>query len=146
MSRLILTKIAHASGGLVLVSGGILAITACVRPGGVADSTIVRVTLPEFKVESSRTAFRAGVPYRLTVENRGQVNHGFLIVRPLGDDASREAVDEAAIVQIPELELQPGAQRAITVTFQAAPRGSLEFACQLPRHHEFGMHQAITVQ
>ena len=139
----------RASRWLVFVSVGLLAISACARPGGAADSdsTMVRVTLSEFKVASSLTAFRAGVPYRLTVDNRGQVNHEFLIVRPLGDDASREAVAEATIVQIGELELQPGAQRSITVTFpEAAPRGSLEFACQLPRHHEFGMHLAITVQ
>ncbi len=134
--------------GIALASVGLLALAACARLGSDVSAvpTTVHVTLSEFKVESSVTAFRAGVPYRLTVINQGQVNHELIIVKPLGDDASREVIAEAAMVQIGELDLPPGAQQTVMVTFpEAAPSGSLEFACQLPRHHEFGMHLAVTV-
>jgi uncharacterized cupredoxin-like copper-binding protein len=48
---------------------------------------------------------------------------------------------------VDEMAFPPGATRSLEVTFPEAglPR-SLEFACHLPSHYEFGMHTSITVR
>lgn len=130
-----------------LVAG--LLLTAC---GGQGGAVKVRVTLTEFGFESSLTEFEAGVPYQFVVTNAGAVNHEFMIMPPLAEDQMGMAMDmheldKTALAMIEEDELPPGATATLEFTFtEAAPAGTLEFACHTPGHYEAGMKLPIIVR
>ena len=119
---------------------------ACV-PAGMSDSGDVRVTLAEFTITASRSTFETSVPYHLVITNRGQVNHELRIVPP-GDGAETPAaLSTRSLFAVDEMGLPPGATRLLELSFpEAGPPGSLEFACHLPSHYEFGMHTDLTVR
>jgi uncharacterized cupredoxin-like copper-binding protein len=101
----------------------------------------VRVTLTEFSIQASSQRFTPGVPYRLIVTNRGQVNHELRIAPPGIQGGPHE------ITAVDEMALQPGTAQTIEVTFpESAATTGLEFACHLPAHYEFGMHLPVTVR
>ena len=110
-------------------------------PADASGSREVRVTLTEFSIQASSSSFTAGVPYRLLVTNRGQVNHELRIAPPGLESEPGE------VASIDEMTLQPGTAHTIDVTFPESARSSgLEFACHLPAHYEFGMRLTITVR
>lgn len=130
-----------------LIAG--LLLTAC---GGRDRTVEVRVTMTEFGFESSLTEFETGVPYRFVVTNAGAVNHEFMIMAPLTEDQMGMAMDmheldETALAMIGEDQLPPGATATLEFTFtEAAPAGTLEFACHTPGHYEAGMKLPIVVR
>ena len=118
---------------LVLLPGCMLSIPT--------DGREVRVTLTEFSIQASSRSFAPGVPYRLVITNRGQVNHELRVAPP----GMQGGPDE--IVAVDEMTLQPGATQTVDVTFpESAAQTGLEFACHLPAHYDFGMHLAVTVR
>jgi uncharacterized cupredoxin-like copper-binding protein len=101
----------------------------------------VRVTLTEFSIRASDQSYTAGVPYRLLITNRGQVNHELRIALPGVQGGAGE------IASVDEMTLQPGTVHAVDVIFpESAASTGLEFACHLPAHYEFGMHVAVRVR
>ncbi len=132
---------------VVLVAAGFL-LTAC----GGQGATKVKITLTEFGIQSSLTEFQTGVPYHFVVTNAGAVEHEIMIMPPLTDDQmsmnmDMEALDEMALALIEEEDLPSGATASMDYTFtEAAPAGTLEFACHTPGHYEAGMKLAITVK
>lgn len=118
----------------------LIVLPGCSTADGIG-SRQVRVTLTEFSVQASARSVVAGVPYRLRIVNRGQVNHELRIAPP----GVRGGPDEIASVD--EMILQPGATHSIEVTFPESARGTeVEIACHLPAHYEFGMHLGVRVQ
>ncbi len=128
-----------------------LLLTAC---GGQqsAETTEVKITLTDFGIESNVTEFKAGVPYHFTVTNAGAVEHEFMIMPPLVEDQmgmamDMEELDEQALAMIPASDLSAGATATFDYTFtEAAPDGTLEFACHTPGHYEANMKLPITVK
>ena len=101
----------------------------------------VRVTLTEFSIQTSTQVLHPGVPYRMVVTNRGQVNHELRIAPPGAQGGPGE------IASMDEMTLQPGTAHAMDVIVpEAAVSTGLEVACHLPGHYEFGMHLAIRVR
>lgn len=133
--------------GVILIAAGLL-LTAC---GGTGKQE-VKVRLTEFGIESSLTAFKAGVPYQFVVTNAGLVNHEFMIGHQwapdhMGMGMSMEELDKMTLAMIDESKLTPNATVTIDYTFQEpAPAGNLEFACHTPGHYEAGMQLPITVE
>lgn len=133
-----------------LIAVGLL-LTAC---GGqaVAKTEDVTITLTEFGVTSSVTDFKVGTPYHFTVTNNGSVNHEIMIMPPLTEDAmgmsmDMGALDEMALAMIEADELTPGTTKSFDYTFtEAAPAGTLEFACHTAGHYEAGMYLPMTVK
>lgn len=128
-----------------------LVLTAC---GGNAAGptpkvpTEVRVTLSEFKVDSSLTNFIKGVPYRFVVTNKGAINHEFIITTSMmaGMAMPMEDMHKSALALFDENALPPGATKTIDVTFKdTATEGELEIACHIAGHYEAGMRVPITV-
>lgn len=117
---------------------------------GAADTGEVKITLTDFKIESSVTEFKAGVPYRFVVTNKGQLEHEFMIMPTLTEDQmgmDMKELDEMALAIIEADMLPPGASATLEFTFsEPAPSGTLEFACHIPGHYEAGMRLPIIVK
>jgi uncharacterized cupredoxin-like copper-binding protein len=132
---------------IVLIVAGFL-LTAC----GGSKATEVNVTLTEFGVKSSVTDFQTGVPYRFVVKNEGAVEHELMLLPPVMTDSmgmamNMDELDKTALAMIPASDLPAGATASFDYTFtDAAPSGSLEFACHTPGHYELGMKLPITVK
>jgi uncharacterized cupredoxin-like copper-binding protein len=106
----------------------------------------VTVTLTDFKIDSSITTFKVGVPYHFTITNNGSVNHEFDVMPPMSDPVSPETVLADSVAHVNQDQLNPGATATLDYTFtKAYPAGTLEFACHLPGHYEAGMHTGIVV-
>lgn len=126
-------------------------LTAC---GGqeTSDTVEVQINLTEFAIESSLTDFETGVPYRFVVTNAGAVEHEFMIMPPLSTDQmgmgmDMMEMDEMALAMIEAADLPPGATASYDYTFtEAAPAGTLEFACHTPGHYEANMKLPIIVK
>ena len=123
------------------------ALAACAPSGGGGgQATAVKVTLTDFKIESSLTTFSVGVPYHFTIVNNGSVAHEFVIMPP-ADPASAAAARAKAVLVVAENDLQAGATKTVDYTFTtAAPDGTLEMACHITGHYEAGMHLPIVVK
>lgn len=109
----------------------------------------VKVTLTDFKIQSSLTEFKVGVPYHFVVSNEGASNHEFMIMPPVDPsmNMSMEEMDDMALGMIEDSDLVPGATLTLDITFtDPAPDGTLEFACHTAKHYEAGMVLPITVQ
>ncbi|MBI2332661.1 MAG: hypothetical protein HYU84_10970 [Chloroflexi bacterium] len=135
---------------VVLVVAGLL-LTACGGQGPSAPVE-VQITLTEFGIEPSLTEFETGVPYHFVVTNAGTVEHEIMIMPPLTEDEMGMAMDmgeldEMALAMIEASELPAGATASFDYTFtEAAPAGTLEFACHTPGHYEAGMKLPIVVK
>lgn len=109
----------------------------------------VKVTLTDYKIESSVTEFETGVPYHFVVSNKSESNHEFMIMPPMDPEMgmSMAEMDEMATAMIEEDELEPGTSMTLDVTFTGpAPDGTLEFACHTAKHYQNGMKLPITVK
>jgi uncharacterized cupredoxin-like copper-binding protein len=136
----------------LLVSILLLAAIGLAACGGSASGAApkpvdVTVTLTEFKIESSLTDFKVGVPYHFIVTNSGTVAHEFRIMPPSNGTITQDEAQQTTLASISSADLTPGSTKTLDYTFkQAAPAGALELACHTPGHYEAGMHVAITVE
>jgi uncharacterized cupredoxin-like copper-binding protein len=125
-----------------------LLVVACSgsSPISNAQPTDVTVTLRDFRVTSSVTTYKVGVPYRFVVTNSGSVNHEFMVVPPPKAGESSDDLDKEALGHIDDANFPPGNSQTVTVTFtKPESSGALEFACHVPGHYEQGMHLPISV-
>lgn len=134
---------------MILIAAAALGCTrqaATERPAAEQGPIEVRVSLEDFAIRPSQTAFQVGVPYRFVVTNNGAVNHEFMIAPAMDHEMSMEEVHEMALVEIHADDLPPGATRTATYTFaEAAASGALEMACHTDDHYPAGMRAPITV-
>lgn len=129
-----------------LVTAMILTACGSQSASGVVE---VKVSMTEFAFESPLTEFQTGVTYRFVVTNNGAIPHEFMIISPMqnASDMTMEELDEMALVVVEEDDFPSGATQTVEYTFtEAAPAGSLEFACHTPGHYEAGMKLPITVE
>jgi uncharacterized cupredoxin-like copper-binding protein len=115
---------------------------------GTPSAQQVDVTLREFAIESSLTAFEVDTTYRFTVTNRGVVPHEFMIMPRLDDMGQMDmaTLDDMALVMIPIEDLPPGGSQTIDVTLSQVPTdGELAFVCAAPAHYDAGMRLAVSV-
>ena len=103
----------------------------------------VKITLVEFRIISSVTAFHANTHYYFVVSNRGHDIHEFMIM-PDKPDGSPLSPDEQYKGMLIELEpILPGETWTTNFTFRAT--GRYEIACQMGRHYLAGMRLPISV-
>jgi uncharacterized cupredoxin-like copper-binding protein len=108
----------------------------------------VEVTLGDNWVKSNLTTFKVGVTYTLTITNTGNRTHNFNINRPA--EKTTNGINQAlaeALLSVPEEQLRPGSVVTVEYTFtEAAPAGTLEFACLIERHYKSGQFLPIIVE
>lgn len=146
----------------ILVAALALAATACggasasngnepsettTSAAGAAPVT-VNVVATDYAFKPDLTTFKVGVTYHFVVENEGQVEHEFMIVKPITPgEMDMEEMDAMAIGHIEEDDLQPGQTASVDVTFSADEVGKpVEISCHLEGHYEAGMHVPITIE
>jgi uncharacterized cupredoxin-like copper-binding protein len=111
-----------------------------------AEPIEVVVSLNEFSVDLSQSAFDAGSTYRFVVTNNGAVSHEMMIVGALEPGATdMEEMDESALLVIEEEDLPPGATVEVVYTFPMDAELGLEAACYVPGHYEAGMKTQVVV-
>ncbi len=116
-----------------------------VTPEGLADVISVDVTLDEFSVGSTGTAFIVGQVYRFVVTNHGALPHEFMIVPSVDGigGTEMEHLHDVALAVISESELTPGATQAIEVTFNEP--GTFEIVCAIAGHYDSGMTLVVEI-
>ena len=134
--------------GLALVVPA-LVLAACGSGSGSSQAAgqTINVTLSDYKIAASRTAFEAGVKYHFVVKNAGQTSHELMLL-PTGDDSmgGMGHMDHDALYTISANDLPAGATRAFDYTFtQPTTQRQLEFACHVGNHYQMGMHLPLTV-
>jgi uncharacterized cupredoxin-like copper-binding protein len=118
-------------------------LSACTGGSTVPE---VEVTLIEFRIEASQTAFSVGKTYRFVVTNRGEVDHEFLLIPPEDDLPQVSTVDQLyALARAHIPDVPPGATKTIDYTFTPSDAAALEMACYYPGQHDAGMFLPITV-
>jgi len=124
-----------------------LGLTSCGGGASASDKPVnVQVNLTEFKIDSSITSFKVGVPYHFIVTNNGSVPHEFNIMPPESGQLTTEQVHQMALAEIGQSDLAAGVTATLDYTFtQEYPQGALELTCHLPGHYEAGMHIPIEV-
>jgi uncharacterized cupredoxin-like copper-binding protein len=70
-----------------------------------------------------------------------------VIMPPESGQLTTDQVQKMMLAGIGGEGMAPGQTRTFDYTFtQAAPAGTLEFACHLPGHYDAGMHTPIVVK
>ena len=116
-----------------------------IKQTAVAGSVKINVTLAEYTIPSSETAFHAGMTYFFVVANRGHVVHEFMIM-PQKPDGSELPPDLQYKGQLIEIEqIAPGTTMTINYTFSPSAAGRYEIACQMRGHYQAGMKLPIRV-
>lgn len=110
----------------------------------VAGAIEVHVTLVEYKIFSTVTTFRVGIPYHFVVSNRGTMVHEFMVTldHPDGTPYPSSEQDAHAIIHIEVVN--PGTTINLNYVFTTANR--YEMACQMRGHYAAGMHLSIIVR
>ena len=132
---------------IVVTSVTMAGLTSCGSGASAVDKPVnVQVTLTEFKIDSSITSFKVGVPYHFVVTNNGSVPHEFSIMAPESGQLTTEQVQQMALAWIDQSNLAAGATATLDYTFtQEYAQGALELTCHLPGHYEAGMHIPVEV-
>jgi len=108
-----------------------------------AGAITVDVTLVDFKIYSTVTTFKVGVPYYFVVTNRGPSVHEFAIF-PDKPDGSPLPMDVQYVHRLIEIEqVAPGSTIKLNFVFSSAGRD--EIACQMRGHYQAGMRLPIVV-
>ncbi len=106
----------------------------------------MQVTLSEFKITSSVTAFSPGTSYHFVVTNNGKIAHEFMMM-PMGMHMQHLSMDEMHKMAWYMFDkVAPGETKTFNYTFNQSTVGQhFEFACHLPGHYEAGMSHAVTI-
>jgi uncharacterized cupredoxin-like copper-binding protein len=114
----------------------VLVLNACGRTGDGA-STNLTVELTDFKFTPDTFTVPAGEEITLAVNNKGAVEHEFVIMK-LGTEVSSPFNDDDEGNIFWEVELEKGASETLTFTAPSEP-GEYQISCGTPGHHEAGM-------
>lgn len=107
----------------------------------------MRVTLADFAIASSHTAFVPLKRYRFIVRNDGSLGHELLILPPVKPGLmTPEAMRALALGVVEARDLPPGGSHVLDLAFDRAyPAGTLELACHIVGHYEAGQRLPIVV-
>jgi uncharacterized cupredoxin-like copper-binding protein len=121
-------------------------LTACSGSTASSGPQQVQVTLSEFKITSSVTAFSPGTSYHFVVTNNGKIAHEFMIM-PMGMNMQHMSMDEMHKVALHMIDnVAPRETKTFDYTFASSMMGqNFEFACRLPGHYEAGMRLPIMI-
>lgn len=106
----------------------------------------VQIELSEMKIESSKTEFQKGVPYRFIIKNKGGLAHEWVVMPPVKKhiDKGGKHSHMNIMIRVGEDKLPSGA--AVVQDFTFPESGKFEFSCHVPGHYEGGMFLPIIVR
>lgn len=109
----------------------------------------VSITLSDFAITSSVTAFKAGIPYHFTVVNTGIFDHELMLMSTTMKTMNMKnmpmsEMDQMSLVSLERMK--PGVSRTFDYTFLLSKTGPQpELSCHMAKHYERGMHLDLTV-
>ena len=101
--------------------------------GGSGRDRTVTVTLTDYRVNATRTAFRTNRDFTFVVQNNGDEAHQFVIERKGANGEPLEADGEVA-----RIDSIPAGEQA-TLVWSFAEPGDYQIACHLADHYDLGM-------
>ena len=114
----------------LIISLALLTLSACGAAG--AAGAEFKVTATDFKFDPADLTFKAGAKVKLTLANKGAVEHTWILKSPDGQELS------------PKLTANVGQTKSIEFTAPAA--GSYQIVCDVAGHKEQGMVGKATTQ
>lgn len=111
----------------------------------VPGSVMVQVTLVDFKILSTVTTFRVGVPYHFVVSNRGTMVHEFMVTLDKPDGTSYPSGEQDAHAIIHIEVVNPGTTINVNYTFPPTAGSRYEMACQMRGHYAAGMWLKLVI-
>lgn len=127
---------------------GLACLGACgsssASPSGDPNEGRVKVAIEHSRFALDRESFSEGQIVTFVIHNDDPIDHEFII-----GDASVHAQHEEGRQRhhhgrVPgEISVPAGTTRTTTFTF--GPEGSVEYACHLPGHYDYGMRGAVSV-
>jgi uncharacterized cupredoxin-like copper-binding protein len=133
--------------GLTAVLGGCGADPAAPRGGGEVlgpGRVTVELDVEHSRFSPERIRVVEGTEVRFVVDNGDPIGHELIV-----GDAEVHATHEAGThAQHPPLpgEVSVGGGDQAETTFRFDEPGTVEFACHLPRHYDYGMHGEVVVE
>lgn len=131
--------VAAATTAAGYAAGGRAAVPAALGPGPV--TVVLDIDRSRFQPSHLRVA--AGTTVRFVVRNADPINHE-LIVGPPEVHARHRFGEEAFHHPVPGEVSVPAMAREVT-SFTFEEPGTVEFACHLPGHYDYGMRGDIEV-
>jgi uncharacterized cupredoxin-like copper-binding protein len=123
---------------LIILLGLAFVLTAC---GG--SSTVLKITMDDFKYDPMENSIQAGKDITLDIKNDGAVLHEYVIMK-LGKTAGDKFGDEDEDNIFWDVEVEPGTSKR--VTFNAPlEAGTYEIVCGTQGHLEAGMKGTLIV-
>jgi len=117
----------------------LLGLTACSGAGNT-----INVTTTDFQFEPTTWSVSAGKPVKLTMTNKGALEHEWVLLKKgTAVTVPFDADDEAKVFW--ESEVQPGQTKTETFTAPGEP-GTYTVVCGTPAHIEQGMVATLEVK
>lgn len=134
--------------GFILLSVLALGLTACSgTPNRVQE---VQVETTEFKFSPATIQVEAGRPVKLTLVNKGSVEHDFSVSDILLTDvktlADSHGHDMGSMAVQPKLHVAAGAAQSSVIEFTPTRPGTYEVFCTVAGHKEAGMITRLVVK
>lgn len=149
--------------GVVAVA---MAAAAVAAPSVALAEETVQLVLTDYRFTPDRIVLQTGKTYRLTLVNRGSVEHEFVAGRQLmmagGGDGEEQRYmtnffDGVEVLvqfeggaveaeELAEVEVEPGGEVSLVFSVPNGKQGQWEFACFVPGHYELGMHGVLVVR
>lgn len=131
------TALVTAGAGTAVAGGKQVAV-----PLG-PDPVTVIVDFEHSSMQPSALRVRAGTPVRFVVVNNDPINHELIVGPPEVHERHRDGTERRHGAVPGEVSV-PALQRAVTsYTFDTA--GTVELACRLPGHYDYGMRGEVEV-
>ena len=144
----------------VVACAGMVVLAGCATVDYVADAEVrvkaadwskketVSVVLTEYSYTPSTLDFKAGVPYKLEIQNKGTVKHYFTAQDFFKSIATKKVQSKAdGEIKAPyfsALEVFPG--RSLDIYFVPVKKGTYKFHCTIEGHEAQGMHGTIVIE
>ena len=119
--------------------------TGATEQAPLPGSVPVYITLAEYTIISSVTAFHAGTTYYLVVTNHGHDIHELKIMPDKPDGTPLPAAVQYKDTLFEIEPVMPGTTWTINYTFSRTSAGRYEMACQMHNHYQAGMRLPIVV-
>lgn len=141
------TRAALATAVAVTTAAGSQAVVASAGPsqavalGPEPVTVVVEIDHSRFDVSSLPVA--AGTTVTFVVVNRDPINHELIVGPPEVHDRHRDGAERRHRPVPGEVSVPAQERRVTTYTFDTP--GTVEFACHLPGHYDYGMRGEVEV-
>ena len=135
----------------MLMAGIVLILAACGNGAAATTSSGVTVEASDFRFTPATIEVKAGQPVKLTLRNRGAVEHDFSVMQiqvANSSEASHSGAghDMSNMTMQPDLHTVAAPGQTSTLEFTPSKAGVYEFQCTVAGHKDAGMSGRLVVK